>query len=193
MIEVFAFDTDRYRIREWVQATLGVDRLEALHEDPCDGATRHTLRMHRYTTRLKTAFTGPVLALFAEFVREYALPRVPFVPWTHVLPNFRVHEHGREATSPMHRDRDYVRERGLLKIWLPFTRVSGGGTLWVESAEGRGDMAPVTLEYGQALLFDSLNLMHGCRFNDSGGTRVSMDFMIRPDPVLNHLGKAWKS
>lgn len=186
MIEIFDYDTRRYPFREWAQATLGHQELEALHEHPCGGAQIPTHRVWRFITRMKEAFEGEgeIRELFAAFVREHAVPRVPFVPWTEIFPNMRVHEKGRETTSAMHRDRDYVRERGLFKIWLPFTRVAGGGTLWVESADGRNDMKPYDMRYGQALFFDSLNLMHGCHFNDSNDTRVSMDFMIRPDPEL---------
>lgn len=184
MIEIFTFDTERYPLREWAKTSLDVKRLDRLHEDECGGAVGRTHRVYRYITRLKTAFDGPILNLMARFVSEYAQPRVPFPAWTTVLPNFRVHEHGREPTSRLHRDRDYVRERGIYKIWLPFTPVSGGGALWIETADGRGDVGPVALDYGQALFFDSLNLEHGCVFNDSGRSRVSMDFMIRPNPAL---------
>ena len=68
----------------------------------------------------------------------------------------------------------------MMKIWMPITPVSGGGTLWVESVEGRGDLRPMHLAYGEALLFDSLNLLHGCRFNDSGTSPVSIDFTLFP-------------
>jgi hypothetical protein len=184
MIEIFEYDTDRFRFREWAQAILGIRDLERLHEDPCGGAEQPKHRVHRFTVTLKEAFAGEIRQTFGEFVREYAVPRVSFVPWTEVYPNFRVHEQGRETTSPMHRDREYLTERGSAKIWLPFTRVAGGGTLWSESEEGLGDVRPYEMEYGQALFFDSLNLLHGCRFNDSGDTRVSIDFIVRKDPTL---------
>jgi hypothetical protein len=130
------------------------------------------------------AFNEEMRARMADFVRHEVSSKVPFRPWTRVYPNFRLHEHGTEAKSIFHRDRDYLKERGSLKVWLPFSRVSGGGSLLVESREGLGDFTPIRLDYGEALLFDSLNLRHGCRFNDSGSTRVSMDFIIRPDPTL---------
>jgi hypothetical protein len=133
---------------------------------------------------MKDAFVGEIREEFGAFVGEYAAPRVPFEPWTEVYPNFRVHERGQVSTSPMHRDREYLKETGSMKIWLPFTRVAGGGTLWSESAEGRDDLRPYTMEYGQALFFDSLNLLHGARPNDSPDTRVSIDFIVRRDPTL---------
>ena len=189
MIEVFAYDTERYRFREWAQTTLDFRDLEALHEHPCGGAKIPSHRVHRFTESLKAAFTGAIRQRFGDFVHEYAVPRVTFVPWTEVYPNFRVHERGQETTSQMHRDRDYLRERGSVKIWLPFTRVAGGGTLWVESEENKNDLRPYDMEYGQALFFDSLNLLHGCRFNDSPGTRVSTDIVVRRDPIVHGVAR----
>jgi hypothetical protein len=188
MIEIFDYDTNRYQFREWAQAVLDFENLEALHEHWCGGAKMPTHRIYRFIEKMKSSFAGEIREKFAGFVSEYVAPRVPFIPWTEVHPNFRVHERGNESTSPMHRDRDYLKERGSLKIWLPFTRVAGGGTLWVESEEGKGDLKPCEMAYGQALFFDSLNLLHGCRFNDSGNTRVSMDFIVRKDPVLGYSG-----
>jgi len=189
MIEIFNYDTDRYPFRQWAQSVLDFDDLEGLHQGPCKDATTPRQRVYFFTTRMKAAFEGgeEIRARFGRFVSEYAAPRVPFVPWTKIYPNMRVHEKGQETTSEMHRDRDYVRERGSFKIWLPFTRVSGGSTLWVESEEGKNDLKPYNMRYGQALFFDSLNLLHGCYFNDTDGTRVSIDFIVRPDPVVAHL------
>ena len=187
MIEIFAYDASRYRFREWAQAALDWDDLEALHEHPCGGAKAAGHRVLRFTNRMKEAFVGEIRERFADFVREYIVPRVRFMPWTEVYPNMRVHETAQATTSHMHRDRDYLKERGSMKVWLPLTRVTGGGTLWVESEEGRNDLKPYDMEYGQALFFDSLNLLHGCHVNDSGSTRVSLDFIVREDPTVAYL------
>lgn len=193
MIEIFDYDTDRYPFRKWAQSVLGFENLEALHEHPCNGATIPLHRVYNFTKlMMKASFVGEITELFAAFVQEYAAPRVPFQPWTEVHPNMRVHEKGTETTSHMHRDRDYLKERGSFKIWLPFTRVAGGGTLWVESQEGKNDMKPYNMNYGQALFFDSLNLLHGCHVNDSNDTRVSIDFIVRPPPVISYMQAAAK-
>ena len=188
MLTVFRFDPSPYRLREWACEVLGVRDLAQHHHhlmrnDDGRFVLKHRPRVYWASRRLLAAFGPEMRVRMADFVREEVAPRVPFRPWTELGPNFRLHEHGAEATSILHRDRHYLKERGSLKIWLPFTRVSGGGTLFVESEEGRGDLTPMRLDYGEALLFDSLNLLHGCRFNDSGSSRVSMDFIIRPDPA----------
>lgn len=184
MKTVFRYDTERYPFRKWVQDVLDWQDLEHLHAHPCGGATKPGYRVYRFINRMKEAYEAGGGTLFTAFVAEYAQPHLDYVAWTTLFPNFRVHESGQETTSYMHRDRDYVPDRVGMKIWLPFTRVENTCTLWVESAEGRGDLAPVNLEYGEALFFDSLNLLHGCHANRGGLTRVSADFLLREDPVL---------
>ncbi|MEA2997754.1 MAG: hypothetical protein QOG74_3303 [Alphaproteobacteria bacterium] len=183
MLKILTYDTAAFGLREWVQGVLGTRDLALLHllpmHDP-KGArvVKPSQRVYWTTTRLKQAFRGAPEARVAAFVREVVVPEIAYEPLPHLGPNFRLHEHGTETTSALHRDRQYHHRTGMMKIWMPITPVSGGGTLWVESREGRGDLRPMQLAYGQALLFDSLNLLHGCRFNDSGSTRVSIDFMM---------------
>ncbi|BAQ68054.1 hypothetical protein NHU_00887 [Rhodovulum sulfidophilum] len=190
MLEIFEYDPARYPLADWAREVLQWKRLECLNEKPLERAKTSNQRVYYFTKAMKDAYhdDGPAGAairrVVSDFVDREVRPRLPFVPWLRILPNFRVHEAGQEATSKLHRDRTYLTELGSLKIWLPFVGVSRGGTLWVESAEGKNDLAPIALQHGQAMLFDSLNLLHGCFFNDSGQSRVSMDFIVRRDPAL---------
>ena len=185
MIEILKYDIERYRFREWAQSVLDFGDLENLHEHECGGVRRPGHRAHLFIQTMKSAFADDIRVRFGDFVNEYVTSRVPFIPWLEIYPNFRIHEKGQATTSPMHRDREYLTERGSLKIWLPFTLVSGGSALWCESEEGKNDLKAYDMNYGEALFFDSLNLLHGCHFNDSANTRLSMDFIVRPDPKLH--------
>ena len=68
----------------------------------------------------------------------------------------------------------------MYTVWLPFVSTCDANTLWTETDYGRGDYRPVTVEYGQLLLFDGGLLSHGTVANTSGQTRVSMDLRIAP-------------
>ncbi|ADB39709.1 hypothetical protein [Spirosoma linguale] len=186
MITVFRYDTSVYKFRDWAELVLGHQNLERINEKTLQNAKAPKNRVYQFITLMKNAFEADndIRELFGQFVKNEVAIRIDFEPWLSIYPNFRVHEADQEATSPFHRDRDYLKERGSLKVWLPFTHVSKGGTLWVESEEGKKDYRPYEMKYGEALLFDSLNLEHGCFFNDSGSCRVSMDFIIRKNPML---------
>lgn len=188
-INIFKFDTNIYQFCEWAKLVLGCHHLEKLNEIKLVHATAPRNRVYQFTKKMKDAFylDSSIRQLFSQFVETEVAPRIDFEPWLKIFPNFRVHEANQEPTSVFHRDRDYLKERGSLKIWLPFTNVSKGGALWIESEEGKRDFRPYEIEYGEALLFDSLNLEHGCYFNDSGSSRVSVDFIIRLNPLKANI------
>jgi len=75
-----------------------------------------------------------------------------------------------------HRDYEYHRQPGELNFWLPLTRVFGSNTLHIESKPGAGDFHPLELSFGRGVRFWGNQVSHYCVANDSGTTRVSIDF-----------------
>jgi hypothetical protein len=177
-MQVFAYDLEEYPFRECVCRLLGVVELERLHEHGRQDWTLVQRQVYFYKA-LVGGWEAELRGLLLAFLRQEVAARLPFVPTLQMHPNFRILLHGADPVTAIHRDRDNRPEPGALKIWLPFTSVFGSNSVWVESEEGRGDLRPVELSYGEALLFDSLNLLHGSVRNDSGSTRVSADFRVR--------------
>ena len=91
-------------------------------------------------------------------------------------PKMRVHLAGTPTVSKWHRDADITNRPDQINVWLPFTNVSGSNSLWVESDYGKADYRPVTVSYGQALVFDGGFLSHGSVDNTTDNTRISIDF-----------------
>jgi hypothetical protein len=90
-------------------------------------------------------------------------------------PKLRIHLAGTPSVSSFHHDICVTKRIDQVNFWMPFVDVAAGGTIWLESDYGKGDFAPVPVRYGQVLIFDGGYLGHGSVFNDSGGTRVSLD------------------
>ena len=124
---------------------------------------------------LRTTLTPEFLAMIRDFMHD-ALP-LPFRPVTRYQqsPVMRIHLHGGHSISGMHRDRDKGQASEVLNLWLPFTDVSETNSIWIEPEDGSGALTPVTLSYGQALIFRAADLLHGSKRNNSGATRVSCD------------------
>lgn len=91
-------------------------------------------------------------------------------------PKMRVHLAGTPSVSKWHRDVDITCRPDQINVWLPFTDTYDSNTLWVESDYGNGDYHPVSVRYGQALVFDGGYLSHGTIPNATNHTRVSIDF-----------------
>lgn len=91
-------------------------------------------------------------------------------------PKFRVHLSGTESVSSFHRDSHITNRPEQINVFLPFTDVFEGNTLWCEDNYGSDNFIPLNLKYGQALLWDGGYLKHGTLKNNTGLTRVSCDF-----------------
>lgn len=95
-------------------------------------------------------------------------------------PKMRVHLAGTGAVSDFHRDAHITKRDEQINVYLPFTDVAGGATLWCESDYGNRQFEPLDLKYGQALLWDGGYLEHGTVENNTDHTRVSCDFRFHP-------------
>jgi hypothetical protein len=122
-------------------------------------------------------------------------------------PKMRTHLVGTKSVSSFHHDICVTRRIDQINFWMPFTDVSGGSALWLESDYGKKDYQPIPVRNGQVLIFDGGYLGHGSVFNDSETTRVSLDMrfsykraatraegvalMNRMIHVLNQSDSAW--
>ena len=181
------YDPARHGFHAWAAGVLGVDDLSRLHEllPPAPGvpAPRHALELR---ARLKAAAEPALAELAARFVGEVVEPAWGPVGSHQRPPTLRVHLHGGGSVSAFHRDGDGGQPAWVENVWIPFTPVWGSNSLWVESEPGRGDFAPLELDYGEAVVFRGALLRHGSLDNLSGATRVSADLRIlarraRPD------------
>ena len=98
------------------------------------------------------------------------------------LPVLRCQVPSSKALGQRHRDSQYGRQPGEINVWLPLTPVEGNNSLWVESEEGKGDFRPLeTDEFGFAFRAYLHGLEHLTMPNDTGKTRVSLDFRVVPE------------
>ena len=95
------------------------------------------------------------------------------------LPSLRIHYPGYTSYGVMHTDREYNHPADEINIWVPITRTTKTASMVIESAVGAGDYAPVELDYGKLLIFDSA-LTHGNTVNREGFTRMSFDMRVIP-------------
>jgi ectoine hydroxylase-related dioxygenase (phytanoyl-CoA dioxygenase family) len=97
--------------------------------------------------------------------------------------------------SGWHCDADVTGRLDQINVWVPLMDTFESNTLWVESDYQKFDYRPISLKYGEALLFDGGKLMHGSVFNNTQKTRVSFDFRFAPlsknfsDPSLGILSQ----
>lgn len=122
-------------------------------------------------------------AAYQTFLRKVVLPHVG--DRRGILfqrrPTFRCHvAGGGEPTGVPHRDADNGHPSAEINFWCPLTRCDGSNSLFVESAPGLGDFAPLESAYGEANRFWGAQCMHHTEPNETERTRVSFDFRVVP-------------
>ena len=125
----------------------------------------------------------PLNEAYMRFLREVVLPQLPDPEgWLYQKePNLRCHLPGTGRHLVLrHCDADYFHQPHELNFWLPCTSCYGSNTLWTESAPGAGDYRPVELQVGQLLRFYGHQCDHYSLPNESGVTRLSLDFRVVP-------------
>lgn len=176
---IHSYPTTDFDFAGWVGKIMNVPDLSLLHETiPCgeDRASDQDSPAHRLFYD-----TFPDLAdLYVRFLHEVIAPLLPERVCAQRVPTFRVSQPGSTAVTEYHRDSDYNHQPATVNFWIPLTKAFGTNTLWVESAPDRGDFRPVTLDPGQMLQFDAVQLRHGNQVNDTGRTRVSFDLRVVP-------------
>lgn len=169
------YDTGTFPFARVLEHTVfKVRPLDQLHRGRRDAKYTDNLALRRLMQELPDS--SPFMKLYHYFVRSVVAPRFGGRVSYSNHPKMRVHLAGTPGVSSWHRDVDVTRRSDQINAFLPFTRCFDGCALWCESEYGKADYAPLPMEYGSLYLFDGGYLSHGTMLNDTGVTRVSLDF-----------------
>lgn len=104
------------------------------------------------------------------------------------IPTLRIHPPGGRAVTSFHVDSDFGHQPAIINFWVPLTESVGTSSLVldasaVEGCQPTGDKPnyrSVDLAVGKVLRFDANSIPHGNFYNETGATRVSLDFRVIP-------------
>jgi ectoine hydroxylase-related dioxygenase (phytanoyl-CoA dioxygenase family) len=129
------------------------------------------------------ARTEEFIQLYDKFILEIVRPLYDEDIIYQSIPTFRVAYPNNIAVGEFHKDKFYRDINWAIEVdednfYLPFTDAFNTNTIWVESEEDKGDFAPINCNYGELIQWDGSNLMHGNKINETGKTRISIDFRV---------------
>jgi len=107
-------------------------------------------------------------------------------------PTFRIHLPNNICVGQKHRDFDYKHPEGEINFWLPFTKVFGNNGLYVETEPEKADFHNLNMEYGEIFRFYGNKCWHYNNLNDTGFSRLSIDFRVIPGSKWDWDGKQEK-
>lgn len=177
---IIDYDLNEFPFPEIVRNHLNVEKLDELH----------LIEKHEVLTREKDQSTGfhsryyeigdEFYGPYIQFLKQVIRPIIGEQLVYQKIPTFRVQLAENVAVGDFHRDREYAHHREEINFLVALTDAWDTNTIWIESEEGKEDYHPINLKVGQVAMFDGANLKHGNKINDTGKTRVSVDFRVIP-------------
>ena len=184
------YNTGKYNFKDYIKKALNTDTLSFIHKNDDFIYNEKFKRENDQSTHYHKLYydfsrTAEFTELFKSFIEGVVKPQFGEEVVYQTIPTFRLHFPGNIAVGEYHRDRNYRDEDWASRVkesnfFLPFTDAFGTNTIWVESEEDKEDFSPMEVEYGQVVMWDGLNLLHGNKTNTEKTTRVSFDFRVMP-------------
>jgi len=189
-VKTINYNTGKYNFKDYIKKALNTDTLSFIHKNDDFIYNEKFKRENDQSTHYHKLYydfsrTAEFTELFKSFIEGVVKPQFGEEVVYQTIPTFRLHFPGNIAVGEYHRDRNYRDEDWASRVkesnfFLPFTDAFGTNTIWVESEEGKEDFSPMEVEYGQIVMWDGTNLLHGNKTNEESTTRVSFDFRVMP-------------
>lgn len=183
------YKTELYPFRDLVKSALNVENLSLIHLSPDFTYLNKFKRENDQSTHYHKQFYSLSRSenfqnVYTAFIKEVVKPLFTDNEIVYQkIPTFRLHFPNNIAVGEYHRDRNYrdadwAKKVSEMNFFLPITDAYDTNTIWVESEEGKEDFAPINAEYGQTVMWDGSNLLHGNKTNNEKTTRISFDFRV---------------
>jgi len=182
---IYSYSTREFPFKETIEKILNTTNLNLIHlvnNNNNEILKRENDQSTYWHKTFYNNYSNEFHDLYKKFIQKVLKPGFA---WNRMVyqnkPSFRVHLVKNIAVGEWHRDRTYSHNVNEINIWLPFTDAYDTNTIWTESQEGLEDFMPYDVKYGEFLIFNGANLLHGNKMNETNDTRVSIDFR-----VINH-------
>jgi hypothetical protein len=186
------YDTGAFPFRDEIAKLLAVpsgdlDRVHQIRRDLMpDGPLTHTTE-----TRTKfhevilndVLYDGSVVrGIYRKFIEDVTAPLIGRNFAYQAFPTFRLQLPGEMAIHQWHYDSDpdHRHPEWEINFQIALTDMRGSRATWIESVPGLRDFAPIEMGLGQFAIFDGNRCLHGNQTNETGLTRVSLDFRVIP-------------
>lgn len=182
----YSYNINDFNFVEIVRNLFGVQSLDQIHtildkqlDIPTDPSQDQKTTFHKIFYKAYESEDSPFLETYKRFIKHIASNYFNGIDIIYqTKPTFRVQAPNNIAVAQWHKDKAYNHSSKEINIFLPLTRAFDTNTVWVESEEDKGDYAPMVAEVGEYYIWNGANLNHGNKKNETGVSRVSVDFRI---------------
>jgi len=192
----YSYDTEEFDFVSIVKKAFNIEDLSLVHtildkqlEMPTDPSQDQQTTFHKIFYKVYEEKPSEFLELYKQFVAHIAnnyFSGLKIIYQT--KPTFRVQAPNNIAVAKWHKDKAYNHSSNEINIFLPLTRAFDTNTIWAESEEDKGDYSPMNAEIGEFYIWNGANLYHGNKQNETGLSRVSVDFRVIFEDKFDYEG-----
>lgn len=188
----YGYDVKEFDFIGEIQGLFGVTDLSKLHRvqkntyvDLFEVGKDSSSEFHDVFYEKKKSGWDTMEHLYNKFISDIISVQYQDDFMYQAFPTFRVHLLKNVCVGAFHKDSDFNHPPGEVNYVIPLTDADGTASIWVESEENKGDFEAMKMRVGEFILFNGNFLTHGSKINDTGFTRVSMDFRVLPISKYN--------
>tara|TARA_B100001063_G_C16775120_1_gene564662 strand:+ start:4988 stop:5701 length:714 start_codon:yes stop_codon:yes gene_type:complete len=194
-VNKLSYDNSKYDFRDIVKNCFKVKDLSVVHKNNPEydvfkefGPDVQTWYHDTFYNYLKTTDEGSNMQkMYDNLVVEVILPYLGIKEaLVQKFPSFRVQLPGNIAVAKMHTDNSLGHPIGEINFTYAFTDMFDTNTIWIEKMPRLKDFVPINQEANSITSFNANLCMHYNKLNETGKTRMSMDFRVLP---LNYYDK----
>lgn len=186
-MKTISFSTNAYPFERLIEQLFACSELRLLHKlDPDKhsdlfkvGADSSTVFHSKFYDKYHVGWPE-MEALYECFISEMIAPLFKEDVLYQKFPTIRFHLPANVAVGAFHNDAEFNHPKGEMNFIIPLTESEDTASVWVESEPGKKDFKAMKMKPGRVIMFNGNELTHGNKVNDTGLTRVSMDFRILP-------------
>jgi|LakMenE01Jun11ns_1017448.scaffolds.fasta_scaffold9873572_2 hypothetical protein len=179
----YTYDTNIFKFQDLLKESFNTHQLDNINEvrDVIKRENDQSTKYHKLYYKL--ARTDEFIHLYESFIKDIIKPIYKEQIVYQAIPTFRIAYPNNIAVGEWHKDKWYRNGEWASSVkednfFLPLTDAFDTNTIWVESEEDKGDFFPMNCSYGELIQWDGCNLTHGNKINETGKTRISIDFRV---------------
>jgi len=181
---LLTYDLEKYEFVRHIQEWFGCTDLGKIHQYYKSDFDLLTLETDQGTVFHKKFYSMPFdnafYLAYRSFVKNEIQPLFDEEIIFQKVPTFRTQVPGNYSVAAWHKDSDYNHLTDELNIFLPITPAHGNNTIWAETRPQKADYSPMNANPGEYYIWPGSSLVHGNKVNDTGLSRISIDFRVLP-------------
>ena len=182
--KLYSYNAEKYNFVDQIRELFNCYDLTRIHEiyksdfDVLTFETDQATVFHKvfYSLEKQSKF----YQIYKDFIKNNIAPLFSEKIIYQRVPTFRTQVPNNIGVAEWHRDADYNHVKEEWNIFLPLTKTYESNTIWAETKRDENDFSPMLANVGQFYLWQGSDLLHGNKLNETGKSRVSVDFRVMP-------------